>query len=173
MYMKKIFLTLAACCLAAAGAWAQSQVKYGLISYSQLLKTMPDYIEAQAQMKQLTQQYEQEAAYNEQNFKRQFTDFLQGQKEFPQNIMLKRQRDLQEAMEKSLAFRHTADSLLNCAREDMMRPVEERLNAAIQAVGMERGYECVVNTDGNALPFVHHSLCEDAMPYVEEKLKEK
>ena len=173
MYMKKIFLMLAACCIAVAGAWAQSQVKYGLISYSQLLKTMPDYLEAQTQMQQLTQQYEQEAAYNEQNFKRQFTDFLQGQKEFPQNIMLKRQRDLQEAMEKSLAFRHTADSLLNCAREDMMRPVEERLNAAIQAVGLERGYECVVNTDGNALPFVHHSLCEDAMPYVEEKLKEK
>ena len=102
--------------------------------------------------------------------KRQFAEFLQGQKEFPQNILLKRQRDLQAAMERSLAFRHEADSLLSQAAIDLEAPIRQRLNAAIQAVGLERGYAGIVNLDTPSMPFVNPRLTEDATPYVVEKL---
>lgn len=115
--------------------------------------------------------YEAEASYNEQNFKRQFAEFLQGQKDFPQNILLKRQRSLQDAMEKSLSFRHDVDSILTVAEREALAPVRKRLDDAIRAVGLEHGYEYILNTDANAYPFVHHSVAEDATAYVEAKLK--
>ncbi|MGN0087049.1 MAG: OmpH family outer membrane protein [Alloprevotella sp.] len=145
--------------------------KYGTISYAALLPQVPGYAEAQSRLAELRQKYEAEAAYNEMSFSRQFAEFLQGQKDFPQNIMLKRQRDLQEAMEKSLAFRTAADSLLRQAEADMRRPLIELLDQAIARAGESRGYEAVVNLDTKALPYLNPALTEDATPYVLEQLK--
>lgn len=95
----------------------------------------------------------------------------QGQKDFPQNILLKRQRSLQDAMEKSLKFRHDIDSILVCAETEALAPVRKRLDDAIKAVGLEHGYEYIINTDANAYPFIHHAVAEDATTYVKGKLK--
>ena len=167
---KTLLLLLIAVLLIPLGARAQSAMKYGKVNYDSLLTTMPEYIEAQAQLASLRQQYEQEAAYNDATFKRMFADFLQGQKDFPENILLKRQRDLQDAMEKSIAFRTACDSLLRQAEADFRAPIARKLDAAIYAVGMERGYECIVNTSAGSHPFLHPLLTEDATPFVLEKL---
>lgn len=171
--MKRIFLPLLFSILAVLPCAAQSTVKYGYLPYDSLLHTMPAYAEAQSQMAELRKKYEAEAQYNEQSFKRQFAEFLQGQKDFPQNILLKRQRDLQDAIEKSLAFRHEADSLLREAETDLLRPVRKQLDAAIRAVGLERGYECIVNTEARSTPFIHPSLSENAAPFVAAKISGK
>lgn len=156
--------------LVAGGASAQTTVKYGYISYDSLFHAMPEYALVQHNMAELRKKYETEAAYNEQGFKRQFAEFLQGQKNFPQNILLKRQRDLQDAMEKGIAFRREADSILVRAEADMLRPLHQRLSEAIREVGLEHGYEFVVNTDGRSYPFIHPSVAENASVYVLEKL---
>ena len=156
--------------LAAFTMSAQSTIKYGRLDYDSLLTSLPEYTQVQEQLASLRQQYDKEAAYNEANFKRLFADFLQGQKDFPQNIMLKRQRELQDAMEKSLAFRRSCDSLLVRAEADLLAPLFVKLNTAIRAVGMERGYECIVNTAAGTHPFLHPSLTEDAAPFVIQKL---
>ncbi|MBQ2121107.1 MAG: OmpH family outer membrane protein [Bacteroidaceae bacterium] len=149
---------------------AQSQAKYGVIHYDSLLVAMPAYVKAKAELADLRVKYENEAAYNDATFKRMFADFLQGQKDFPQSIMLKRQRDLQEAMEKSLAFTQVCDSLLAEAERELLAPVKAQLDSAIVAVGMERGYECIINRAVSSHPFLHPSLTEDAMPFVRKKL---
>lgn len=149
---------------------AQATPRYGIISYDSLLHAMPEYAEATAQYNALRERYAKETDYNELAFKRQFSEYLQGQKDFPQNILLKRQRDLQEAMEKSLAFRHDADSLLAAARKDLEAPVRQLLNEALRLVGAERGYDCIVNSDLPTLPYLNPALTERAAPYVEAKL---
>ena len=151
-------------------ASAQSMVKYGYISYDSLFHSLPEYAQVQENMSHLRQKYEEEAIYNEKNFKRQFTEFLQGQKEFPQNILLKRQRDLQISMERGIAFRQEADSLLQQAERDMLTPLYQRLDKAIREVGVERGYEYILNLDGHAYPYIHPALSENAAPYVLMKL---
>ncbi|MBR2862118.1 MAG: OmpH family outer membrane protein [Bacteroidaceae bacterium] len=168
--MKKIILSMLLCFMAVCAAEAQSQVKYGYLSYDALLRGMPEYAEAQLAMGELVKKYEAEASYNEMNFKRLFAEFLEGQKEFPQSILLKRQRDLQEAMEKGLAYRQSADSLLHAAKEELMLPLRQRLDSAICNVALERGYECVVNSDTRSHLFFSPGVAEDATPFVVEKL---
>lgn len=169
--MKRLFtlcLVLAAC--GVGSSVAQGQVRFGYASYNGLLQLMPEYSEVQVQMNELKTKYEAEARYNETAFKRMFAEFLQGQKDFPQTILLKRQRDLQEAMEKGLAFRRSADSLLRAAEHDLLAPLRARLDSAVAAVGLERGYGYVVNTDERAYMFFHPQVAEDATPFIIEKL---
>ena len=67
----------------------------------------------------------------------------------------------------------SAQSLLKAAEEEMTEPIRKKLNAAIHDVGIEHGYECIINTDINVYPFVHQAVSEDATPFVEEKIMPK
>ena len=145
--------------------------RYGYCSHRQLLESMPEYAQAVAQLKSLRGKYESEASHNEEDFRRRFQEYLQGQKEFPEAILLKRQADLERSMEEGLAFRAQADSLLQQAETDLMQPLHGRIDAAIRAVAVEHGYECVVNTDAGAFPFLNPALSEDITTFVSEKLR--
>ncbi len=170
MQKRRSYLTLLLFVLLAVAGRAQNAYKVGYISYDNLLHSMPGYAAAQQSLAELKGKYEEEARYNEQNFRRLFAEFLQGQKDFPQTILLKRQRDLQGEMEKGLAFRHSADSLLKAAETELMAPLHKQLDAAIHAVGAERGYDYMLNTDNNACPYLNPSVAEDANAYVLRRL---
>lgn len=145
--------------------------KYGYLSYNQVLENMTEYKFAQQQMKDLRAKYEAEAQYNEASFRRQFAEYLQGQKEFPQSIMLKRQRDLQEALEKSLAFRDEAERLLKQAETEMLAPIKARLANAIKMVGGAYNLDYIYNVDTNAMPYVNPALVMDVTKLVEQQLQ--
>ncbi len=187
--MKKMIITAAICIFSAVSMSAQSadsttvegaqasqtkaaeSVKYGYLSCSQVLENMTDYKLAQQQLKDLRAKYEAEAQYNEASFKRQFAEYLQGQKDFPQSIMLKRQRDLQEALEKNLAFRDEAERLLKKAEEETLAPIKARLANAIKTVGGAYNLDYIYNLDTNAMPYVNPALVMDVTKLVEQQLQ--
>lgn len=146
-------------------------MRYGYCSRSQIVQSQAEYVLAMQQLVTLRQQYEREAEYNETDFRRQYSEYLNGQKDFPQAILLKRQRDLQDSMEKGLAFRTEADSLLQQAEKDLLAPIYSRIDRAIQAVGAEQGYDYVIDTDLGAFLWLNPALSEDITSLVEEKLK--
>lgn len=168
--MKQRLLLIALVFVCSLSVKAQSSIRFGYLNVDSLLQTLPDYAEAQKQTEALRQKYMAEAYYNESNFRRQYAEYLQGQKQFTPNILAKRQADLQESLQKGMAFRQQADSLVEEAHLQMLRPVRARLNAAIRAVGIEHGYEYIIDTSKGTYPFIHPKAAEDATPYVKEKL---
>lgn len=142
----------------------------GTIHADSLLKAMPDYQQAVAEGDTLKARLDAETVYNEQTFQRQFAEFLQGQKDFPESIMLKRQRDLQESMEKGIAFRQAAAQLLGEARRELEKPARERLKKAIEDVIYERNYEFIVDLDHPSGFYFAPYRAEDATAYVKAKL---
>lgn len=165
--MKKTLLLLAAALLTLTAA---AQARYGTLRYDSILHEMPEYIQAEQEIKALRGKYQEETAYNERAFKRQFAEFLQGQKDFTQSILLKRQRDLQESFEKGMAYRQAADSLLRQAETDLYQPARKRLDSAITEVAESRGYELIINLDECAFPFVNPAVSEDITPHIMEIL---
>lgn len=145
--------------------------RYGYCSLDALVQSCPEYVKAQAELRKLREKYEQEAMFNETEFRRQYSEYLNGQKDFPQAILLKRQRDLQDLMEKGITFRLEADSLLKQAEVDMLQPIRSRVESAIRFVAIERGYEYVINTDLGAYLYLDATLSEDMTIYVEQQLQ--
>lgn len=164
--MRRLFLTL----LLALPLAAAAQVKLGFFSYSEVMKQMPEYVQAQQKLENLKAQYDDEAKRGEEEFQRKFAEFLQGQKNFPQNILLKRQAELQNLMDAGIKFRNEADKLLANAERDLMAEVEDKLSVAIEAVGIEQGYAAILNTDGRQCPFVSPALGNDVAALVLQKL---
>ena len=131
------------------------QYQFGFLSYGNLLRSLPEYKEAQEALQALEKKYEEEAQYNENKFKRLFADYLQGQKSFPEQIMLKRQKELQEAMEQGISFRKDAQKLLDNAEIELMKPIQAKLDSVLYLVGKENGLLFIGNLDNHGFPFVH------------------
>ena len=51
--------------------------------------------------------------------------------------------------------------LLRQAEKDLQADMTYLLNEAIRAVGVERGYACILNTDGNTCPFINPAMGDD------------
>lgn len=171
--MKHVILSFIFFCACSMTMHAQSNARFGFLNVDSLFKTLPEYHKVDLQMQQLREKYKAEATYNEQTFRRQYAEFLQGQKQFTPNIMAKRQAELQQSLEKNMAFRHQADSLLDATRQQLLSPIRQRLLHAVRMVGNEHGYEYIIDTSLHILPFVNTQVGEDITSYVEEKMKSK
>ena len=85
---------------------ATQEVKFGYVSYSTLLESMPDYAVAMNKYAQLEEKYAAETRRVEDEFNAKYEAFLEGQRDFPPSILNKRQSELQELLEKNIAFKN-------------------------------------------------------------------
>ena len=151
----------------------EAQYQFGYLSYSKALQSMPDYAKAQEALNSLQNKYKEEAQYNEEKFKKMFADYLQGQKNFPEQIMLKRQKELQVAMEQGISFRKDAQRLLDNAEKDLIGPMQARLDSVLTLIGKENGLSFIANTDGKGLPFINSAAGADITEAVLARLSGK
>lgn len=174
MTKMKSLITLLLALLPFLGVSAQDEgvrvPQFGYISYNEVFQQMPEYQKAQEDFAALKAKYDAETTRSEDEFQHKFAEFLQGQKDFPPSILQKRQAELQELMDKSVNFRRESRKLLRQAEAELQRPVAEKLDEAIKAVGAELGLIFVLNTDGNSLPFVHPQVGVDITRPVLSKL---
>lgn len=150
---------------------APAQQKFGYISYSKALEAMPEYTKAQQSLAELRTAYDNELKRSEEAFNKQFEEYIDGQKSFPQNILLKRQKELQQLMEQSVAFKQEAQRLISQAEAEMMTPVNERLNGILAEIGTKNGFAYILNTDNNSYPFINPAQGIDITEEVLAKLK--
>ncbi len=144
---------------------------FGYLSYDSVLQSMPDYATAMQQIKILKNKYDEEAERVEKDFNKKYEEFLEGQRDFPPTILQKRQSELQELLDKNIAFKEESSRLLESAEKPIMAPVHRKLSDALQAIGRERGYIFIINTDNNTCPFVNQTRGEDITHIVRERLK--
>ena len=168
--MKKLILFLLL--LTALPTMAQSGLKFGFLSYEAALRSMPEYATKQSDMAELYQKYEAEQKRVESDFNKKYEEFLDGQKSFPKTILQKRQSELQEMLDKNVAFKKESLRLLQQAEEDAMAPIKARLAEVLDAIGRERGYAFIANTDEKATLWLNPAMGEDITAIVKEQLQQ-
>lgn len=166
--MKKLSLILF---MFAASLAASAQTRFGYLSYDSVLVAMPDYKLAKRSIDDLRLKYDAELKRTEQEFNEKYEAFLEVQRDLVPTILRKRQAELQEMMEKNMAFRKDAQQLLQQAETEAYAPVRRKLNEAVTKVGSEHGYAFILNTDGDACPYINPEMGEDATEFVKAELK--
>ncbi len=171
--MKKvIFLLLSLVALtASAQDEGQTALKFGYLSYEAAFQTMPEYATMQVSMAQLREKYEAEQKRVENDFNRKYEEFLDGQSSYPQTILQKRQAELQEMLDRNIAFKKESQRLLANAEAEAKAPLTARLADVLARIGQERGYAFILNTDLNAVPWVNVALGENITEAVKEELQ--
>ena len=169
--MKKFLLVIFACIAMAAQAQDNAPaLKFGYLSYDLALKSMKEYATVQMRMDSLRSAFNAEMQRVEDEFNRKYEDFLDGQKDFPRTILLKRQTELQEMLQKNVAFKQQSVQEMKDTEAQLMAPLRIHLNEAIATIAREQGLALVINTDANACPFSEPAMGVDVNELVVKKL---
>ena len=172
--MKKVIL-VAVMVLMGLSGYAQTEntgFKFGYLSIDSVLQSMPEYAQMQQDMATMRQQYEAEMKRVEDDFNKKYEEFLDGPKNFPKTILQKRQSELQEMLDKNIAFKKEGLQMLNDTEKTQKDVILMMIDMAVKTIGMQRGYAFILNTDANATPWLNPALGEDITKAVKEMLKE-
>ncbi|WP_077196743.1 OmpH family outer membrane protein [Prevotella ihumii] len=146
-------------------------LKFGYFRYNEVLKSMKEYAIAQQEMAALRAKYDAETKRSENDFHAKYEDFLEGQRNFAPSILKKRQAELQEMIDKNVAFKKETQRLLEQAEKEAFAPAHRRLQTELEQMGRESGYAFILNADNNTLPYVNNAVGEDITEALKTVLK--
>ena len=155
-------------------ATAQTFVfRYGFVNTDSVLHAMPEYAMAQRSLTALRQKYDREMKRSEDDFNIKYESFLDQQRDLVPSILHKRQAELQDMMEKNIAFKAEARRLLAQAEADAMAPLREQINELLQQVAKDMQLAFVLNTGSDACPYVNPAMSVDITNTLIDLLKKR
>jgi len=147
-------------------------LRFGYLSYEAAFTSMPQYAAVELYMDSLKAAYDQEMQRVEQEFNQKYEAFLEGQKDFPRTILLKRQTELEQLMKQNVEFRSESRRALAKAREEALVPVREQLAQMLATVAAEKKLALIINTDANACPFIDPQMGVDVQDDVRQLIEQ-
>ena len=146
-------------------------LKFGFLSYDSVRQSMKEYAEMQQQMTALRRAYDAEMKRVEDDFNKKYEEFLDGQQSFPKTILQKRQSELQEMLDKNIAFKNESLRILNETEAQLTESVNLMVKICVQQVGLQHGFAFILNTDANAVPWLNPEMGVDVTEEVKALLQ--
>ena len=157
--------------LALVSMTVAAQSKFGYVSYGEILKALPEYSIVSTHLDELQVKYEAEVARADREFNQKYAEFIEEQSQFPDNIRMKRHKELMELMEKSMAFKDEINSSMREARREMFKPLRDKIDEALQHLCEEEGYDYILNTDDHAYVAINPKRGKDVTDKLKKALK--
>ena len=170
--MRKLFLLLFALAALTFNAGAQ---KFGHIVSKDIIEAMPEYKTAQTQLE--TEQKKAETQYQS-----MMTEYQNKVKAYQENIQLAdaapekwsaavladKEQEIMQLQERIQRFQENAQQTLQLKRNELTRPIFEKLDAAVKKVATAGGYIYVMDKD-NVL-FINETLSTDLTEEIKKEL---
>lgn len=147
-----------------------AQSKFGYVSYKEIVTALPEYCIVNAHLDELQAKYEAEIERSEREFNQKYTDFIEEQSQFPDNIRIKRHKELQELMEKAMAFKKEINDAMREARHEMMKPLHDKVNEAVMKVCIEGNYDYILDMDDRTYIAINPQSGTDVTSLVKQEL---
>lgn len=161
-----IFILLTFVSLTAIG-----QSKFGYVSYMEIVKALPEYNLVEAHLDELQAKYEAEIERSDREFNLKYADFIEEQSQLPDNIRMKRHKELQQLMEISMEFKGEVNRTMREARKEMMKPLYEKVDEAAMKVCVDKGYDYILNTDNRMYIAINPNNGKDITEQLKKELK--
>ncbi|WP_321333637.1 OmpH family outer membrane protein [uncultured Bacteroides sp.] len=147
-------------------------LKFGHVTSNEIITAMPEFTKAQADLQALQKKYTDEIQRTNDEFNKKYQEFQQAMQKdsLPQNIAERRQKELQDMMQRSEQFQQEASQNMQKAQTDLMAPITQKVDEAIKAVGEAEGMIYVFDLARTAIPYVNNKLSVDITPLVKTKL---
>lgn len=171
MFRKISILTVVCICFSAAGLYAQTpSAKYGHMNLGNLLEEMPDTKKANADLKAFADKL---TAKDDSLTKAFQVSYSKLEQEYSQGLLTpvqveSRKAELQKQQEEIQKFEQEAQQQIGNRREELLRPILQRVEDQIKAVAKENNYLMIFDTSSGAMLFANES--EDITALVKKKL---
>lgn len=140
------------------GVFAQN-LKFGHVNAQEIITVMPEFTKAQNDLQMLQKQLGDELKRTQEEFNKKYQEFQQAMAKdsLPANIAERRQKELQDMMQRQEQFQQDAEQQMQKAQGDMLAPVYKKLDDAIKAVGAAENVIYIFDLARTAIPYVNES----------------
>lgn len=166
--IQRAFLIVAMVMSFTAMTTAQNQ-KIGHINTSDLLQIMPGRDSAKIVLEQYAQSLQQDLQQYQQEFKAKYEKYLAEEASMPKLMKETRQEELMQMEERIRKYQENAQKELQTKEQELLQPILERAQNAIDEVAEENGFTYILDTSSGAVVFVADKGI-DIMPLVQKKL---
>lgn len=147
-----------------------AQNRFGYFSYSEVLEALPQYAQAGEEYELLKQRCQEELDRNEQELTRLYVAYLDGHREFPEPILRRRQNELQQMVDNSVALRAQLKDWLSQARDSLLLPCTEAIDASLARVCAAYSLSYAIDTDIEAYKYINPEFGVDITALVIEDI---
>ena len=144
--------------------------KFGFIDFNATLRRMPDYIEAEANLRNIQSVYQDELDRSKREFERQYIEFMLEQDHLSASIVARRQKELQLMMDNNVQFRDDVQMELEAKRDELLIPLQKKLLNAVQEVSTELNLDYVVDTGKGTYLYINQERGVDISDQVGSRL---
>ena len=153
------------------GVFAQN-LKFGHINAQEIITVMPEFTKAQNDIQTLEKQLTAELQRTQEEFNKKYQEFQQAiaKDSLPPNIAERRQKELQDMMQRQEQFQQEAQQQMQKAQADAMAPIYKKLDDAIKAVGAAEGVIYIFDLARTPVAYVNESQSINLTPKVKTQL---
>ena len=153
------------------GVFAQN-LKFGHINAQEIVSAMPEFAKAQSDIEALDKQLTSELQRTQEEFNKKYQEFQQAiaKDSLPANIAERRQKELQDMMQRQEQFQQEAQQQMQKAQADAMAPIYKKLDDAIKAVGAAEGVIYIFDLARTPVAYVNESQSINLTPKVRHSL---
>ncbi len=162
--IKKILLAIM---IALPMCVAAQAPKFGVVNTTTVFDAMPEKATAQTQLEAASKTYEDEFKKLTDELNKKYAELQSLEASTPESIKERRMQEIQELDNKIQQFRATAQQDLQRQQQQLMAPIEEKIQSAIKAVGAENGFTFILP---DMIPLYTGSDVQDITPLVKAKL---
>ena len=125
-----------------------AQVKLGYVNPMEIFNVMPEKATAESTLKTASEKYETEFKNLQTALQKKASDYEAADKDAttPQAIKDRHMQELQEEYQKIQNFQQTASQDIQRQQDQLLAPIQQKLQDAIKAVGAEGGYTFIYDT---------------------------
>lgn len=146
--IKKILLIAALVLPICASA---QTLKIGLVNVDEVVQKLPEYTDAQNKFVETSKRYEDELAKLNEELKRRYDDIQNMPDTELEAIKERKVREFQEYQVKIQQFTQTAEQEMGKVQQELMAPIEKKVQDAIRSVGQEGGYSLIQPNVGSII----------------------
>ena len=164
--MKKL-IALLLMLLPFAGAVNAQEVKIAFVNTQEVFMALPEVADMQKKLEDLNAKYKKELETMQGEYQKKYSDFIAQQDSLTENIKVRRMQEVQDMQQRMDNFVQVAQQDVAKQQQDLLTPIQQKIQDAIKAVGAEKGYTYII--DPQVLLY-QGSNAIDAPQFVKAKL---
>lgn len=167
MTMKRFILSI----LVALPMLVMAQVKLGVVNSAEVFNIMPEKVAAEKLLQEHSGKVKAENDRIQDEFNKKFADYqdIASDATTPETIKERRIQELQKLDNEIQAFQAKEKALLDAYRDELMNPILDKIQKAIEAIGEEEGMAIVFDTAKTPVAYTG-PYTEDITPKVKARL---
>ena len=164
--MKKLFILVAAM-LAVGTVSAQ---KFARVNLQEIVVAMPEFEEAQKNLEAFGKDLQEQMEQIQVEFNNKLADFQKNQATMAASVKQMRQQELEQLQQRYAEFQQIAQQDFQKKENELIEPVQNKANDAVNKVAKANGYIAVFNTSIPSLAYFDEAQLTDSAPLVKKEL---